>query len=101
MIFTRGSATTEGPHEHAMSLKISSINAKPYKRNAIYKLAMANDPQGHTRLLVSVSVDRPHMIFCQSSVAYVAKSHHSLDIERHLHVFAKILGSQVILNAFC
>ena len=41
------------------------------------------------------------MIFCQSSVAYAAKSHHSSDIERHLHVFAKILGSQVILNAFC
>ena len=31
MIFTRGSVTTEGPHEHAMSLKISSTNAKPYK----------------------------------------------------------------------
>jgi len=57
MIFTRGSATTEGPHEHAMSLKISSINAKPYKRNAIYKLAIGERPSRSYKV-IGIGVSR-------------------------------------------
>lgn len=58
----RSSATAEGPCKHAMSAEIFLLLLYNCTNYHLKRLAQANDLQHHSRSLVLVPTDTPHMI---------------------------------------